>query len=420
MSAPAVAIEPTLGLYLSIPFCKAKCTFCNFASDVFAPHRLDPYVARLQAEIRSAPSLPRLTGADLPHTVDTLYFGGGTPSLLSAAHLTTIFEALRDTFHLTPDAEITVEAAPGQIPDPTLDELLRGGVNRISLGIQSFVDRETAAVGRLHTRDTCLAEITRIQRRGLDDLSLDLIAGLPHQTEASWRLSLDTAIATGAPHLSIYMLEVDDSSRLGHELLTAGTRYHAPTVPSDDDSARFYEIACETLAAAGLFQYGISNFARPRHHSRHNLKYWRRDPYLGFGLDAHSMLQTPSGAVRFANPADLDAYLDPIPIATPAPFLQLGAAPVCSGSAALDLDLIDIEAALEESLFLGLRLNAGISLDALRSSFGATVVSRVHPALTETLDFGLLEQHGDRLRLTPRGRMLSNEVFSRLLLPPAA
>ena len=207
------------------------------------------------------------------------------------------------------DAEITLECAPGQLSDETLDELLRQGMNRISFGVQSFVDRETAAVGRLHTQQQCEAEIARVRAAGVEEINIDLIAGLPHQTAQSWQYSVEQAIASGAPHVSVYMLEVDEESRLGREMLEQGTRYSASAVPSEDETADWYQQACAALDAAGVQQYEISNFARPGHRSRHNLKYWQRQPYVGFGLDAHSMLPTGTGAVRFANTSDLDEYL---------------------------------------------------------------------------------------------------------------
>ena len=299
----------TLGLYLSIPFCRAKCTFCNFASDAFAPGRLPAYLQSLTQEIAHSRHRATAIGAHLPDTIDTLYLGGGTPSLLSPDQVYTHFHQLESTFTITPDAEITLEAAPGQLTDATLEAFLHHGVNRLSFGVQSFVDRETAAIGRLHTASQCLAELDRVRRAGIPNLGLDLIAGLPHQTEASWLHSLDQAIATGVPHLSVYLLELDEDSRLGREALASGTRYGAATLPTDDEAAHFYELACTRLDSAGIPQYEISNFARPGFRSRHNLKYWHRQPYLGFGLDAHSMLTTPTGdTLRFSNPDDLDLY----------------------------------------------------------------------------------------------------------------
>jgi len=187
-----------VGIYISVPFCKAKCTFCNFASGVFGAERMQRYVDRLCEEIRTSRSAAQNIGAVLPRTVDTIYFGGGTPSLLSAQQFRKIFQHLRGEFELDADAEITLECAPGQLSDETLDELLRQGMNRISFGVQSFVDRETAAVGRLHTEQQCEAELARVRVAGVSEINIDLIAGLPHQTAASWRYSVERAIASGA------------------------------------------------------------------------------------------------------------------------------------------------------------------------------------------------------------------------------
>ena len=190
-------METPLGVYISVPFCKAKCTFCNFASDAFAPGRMQRYVDRLCGEIASARSSAASLGALLPERVDTVYFGGGTPSLLSAAHVQQIFTVLRGEFDVADNAEITLECAPGQLSAETLDELLRQRLNRVSLGVQSFVDRESAAVGRLHTERICLEEIGRLRGAGVAEINLDLIAGLPHQTAASWVYSVEAAIAAG-------------------------------------------------------------------------------------------------------------------------------------------------------------------------------------------------------------------------------
>ena len=258
-------MNPPVGVYISVPFCKAKCTFCNFASGVFAADRIQGYVDRLCTEVRGARAASESLLATLDHRADSVYFGGGTPSLLSPGQFDQIFSALRSEFDLAANAEITLECAPGQLSGETLDELLRQGMNRISFGVQSFVDRESAAVGRLHTRQHCEAEIARVRAAGIHEINLDLIAGLPYQTEASWRYSIEQAIASGAPHVSVYMLEVDEESRLGKEMLTNGTRYHASAVPSEDEAAAWYQLACESFDAAGLRQYEISNFAQQGH-----------------------------------------------------------------------------------------------------------------------------------------------------------
>jgi oxygen-independent coproporphyrinogen-3 oxidase len=406
-------IEP-VGIYISVPFCKAKCTFCNFSSGVFGEERMDRYVDHLCREIRGAHPTANARKASLPRIADTIYFGGGTPSLLSAEQFRRVFKALRGEFSVAADAEITLECAPGQLSNETLDQLLREGMNRISFGVQSFVDKETAAVGRLHTSHQCEEEIKRVGVAGIGDINVDLIAGLPYQTGRSWRHSVARAIASGAPHVSIYLFEVDDESRLGREVLARGARYGAAAAPGEDEAAELYQEACSTLEAHGIPQYEISNFAREGHRSRHNLKYWRREPYIGFGLDAHSMLASGENAIRFANTSDLDEYLDDVDAQTP--FRVIG-----TGTDVVDeIDIIGHDQAFEESLFLGLRLNEGVDLSHLREQFGNCVIRDTMPSLLQAQDAGLLELNSNRVWLTVRGRLASNEVFSRLLIPSAA
>jgi len=326
--------------------------------------------------------------------------GGGTPSLLPSDELKKLFFVLRQQFNILPKAEITVECAPSTLTDSVIQALVTRGVNRVSLGVQSFVDREAASVARLHTREKTLADIERLRRAGIGNINVDLIAGLPHQTRESWEYSLEQAIASGAPHVSVYMLEVDEDSRLGRELIAGGAKYHSHFVPDDDLTAEFYETACARLNAAGIEQYEISNFARSGFESRHNLKYWTRQPYLGFGVDAHSMLPTAAAlpsqnveSVRLATTDDYDRYL---------------AAPEWSASP------VTQEQALEESFFLGLRLNRGVDLERLRADFGEAV-RKFDPMISELVEQGLLVRSAGNIRLTPRGRLLSNEVFGRFI-----
>jgi oxygen-independent coproporphyrinogen-3 oxidase len=480
-----------LGLYISVPFCRTKCSYCNFASDVFSKSAYENYVARLLEDIANSRRLASELGCALgfmqDDTVDSIYLGGGTPSLLDAPQLLRIFAAVRDQFTVTPDAEITVECAPGTLTPALIETLLQCGVNRVSLGVQSFVDQEAQSVGRLHKRSTVLEEIGLLREAGLDNINIDLIAGLPHQTAESWAFSVLETIATGVPHVSVYMLEVDEDSRLGRELIAGGARYHAHFVPDDDATADFYQQACDMLDVAGIAQYEISNFARvasnngelQNNQSRHNLKYWTRQPYLGFGVDAHSMLEplkvwrrAPSPvqaerssaaargpnnpevttaidrieanrhqAVRFATPDSLDAYMNrERHTVTP----------------------VSAQAAVEESFFLGLRLNRGIDLEQLSEELGSDFINcgEVHEcvdhrgraalqgrvthlksewalapeasrdaqrafksdtiatwdsAIKQSVREGLLERQGTTLRLTARGRLLSNEVFARFL-----
>ena len=385
----------TLGLYLSIPFCRAKCSFCNFASGVGTAEAVERYVGLLCTEIASARQAAASAGVDLPERVETVYFGGGTPSLLQPGQLRRIFDAMRGEFLVEGDAEVTLEAAPGQIADDLLHEALRCGVNRVSLGVQSFIHGETQVVGRSHTEATCRAEFSHLRRAGMGNLGADLIAGLPYQTELTWESSLSIAGSSGLDHLSVYMLEVDEESRLGREVLGGGARLHAPAVPSDDQTAAFYERACEALPAAGFAQYEISNFAQKGRRSRHNLKYWLREPYLGLGRDAHSMLTTGEGKVlRWANAGELSAY-DGVP--------QIGGA-----------DEATEREIFEENVFLGLRLWEGLPWSRLDGFPGAWVTD-LREAARVLESEGLLQSSARGISLTGRGRLVSSEVFGELL-----
>lgn len=386
-----------LGLYISVPFCRSKCSYCNFASGVFSRERFEQYVERVSADLDGAAALAERAGGRCERAADSLYLGGGTPTALAPEQLARLFDAVRRNFTLSLDAEITVECAPASLTPAMLETLVRCGVNRVSLGVQSFVDPEAAAVGRLHTRTQVLDDVARLRAAGISNLNIDLIAGLPHQSAESWAYSVGEAIARGAPHVSVYMLEVDEDSRLGREVIAGGTRYHAHFVPDDDATADLSLRAGEQLEAAGIAQYEISNFARPGAESRHNLKYWTRQPYLGFGVDAHSMLPALDlelDAVRFATPDSLDDYLAGKPVAVTA---------------------VTSQAALEETFFLGLRLTRGLDLEDVAARFGWPAVQSVRSAIAQALDSGLLGQQGSRIRLTPRGRLLSNEVFAAFL-----
>jgi oxygen-independent coproporphyrinogen-3 oxidase len=388
-----------LGIYISVPFCRTKCSYCNFASDVFSRVVFERYVDRVCADIASAPEIAREMGGRIEQEVDSIYLGGGTPTVLEAAQLERVFAAVRAQFEVRADAEITVECAPGTLKDEVIEGLLFCGVNRVSLGVQSFIDQEAAAVGRLHKRTTVLDDIARLRAAGIANINIDLIAGLPHQTAESWRESLAETIATDPPHVNVYMLEVDEDSRLGRELIAGGKRYHAHFVPDEEVTADFYVEACERLESVGVAQYEISNFARAGFESRHNLKYWTRQPYLGFGVDAHSMLvsATPeNNAVRFATADALEKYVAGSP---------------------LQSTVVSREAALEESFFLGLRLSRGVDVRDVAEILGQQAVDNLRPAIAELIADALLEQGGGTIWLTPRGRLLSNEVFQAFLAP---
>ena len=390
-----------LGIYISVPFCKTKCSYCNFASGVFSKQVFKQYVDRVVDDVSRSAETAREMSAEFDRQVDSIYLGGGTPTLLEPAQLERLFTAVRERFEVAPEAEVTVECAPGTLSPDVIDTLLRCGVNRVSLGVQSFVDKEASSVARLHTRATTLEEISRLRDAGIDNINVDLIAGLPHQTKESWEDSLSQLIDTGVPHASVYMLEVDEDSRLGHELIAGGTKYHAHFVPNEDLTAELYERACERLNAAGIAQYEISNFAREGHESRHNLKYWTRQPYLGFGVDAHSMLSAAgvSGpeSIRFASSDNLEQYV--------------------SKSEPPHCDQITWDKALQEAFFLGLRLNRGVTFFDLAERYGPAALIAFREDFAEMAEAGLVEVEDGHLRLTARGRLLSNEVFARLIGP---
>ena len=387
-----------LGIYISVPFCKTKCSYCNFASGVFSKAVFARYVDRVCEDIeRFEQSVGQMAGM-IEREADSIYLGGGTPTLLEPTQLQRLFAAVRHQFAVSHNAEITVECAPGTLSPEVIETLLACGVNRVSLGVQSFIDQEASSVARLHTRKITLEEIERLRSAGITNINIDLIAGLPHQTEASWQESLQQTIDTGVPHVSVYMLEVDEDSRLGREVMAGGTRYHAHFVPDDDLTADLYETACAELNRAGIQQYEISNFARVGFESRHNLKYWTRQPYAGFGVDAHSMLEAQPDqgldAVRFATPDALEQY---------------------TNGAALIRTPVSHADACEEAYFLGLRLTRGIDLEQLVERYGPDAASFARDQIAEFCRDGLLELEEGRLRLTDRGRLVSNEVFAALI-----
>jgi oxygen-independent coproporphyrinogen-3 oxidase len=390
-----------LGIYISVPFCRTKCSYCNFASDVFSRAVFEKYVNRVCEDISGAGKTAEGIGVQLEREVDSIYLGGGTPTVLEKTQLERIFSAVRNEFVVSPEAEVTVECAPGTLTPPVIESLLRCGVNRVSLGVQSFVDQEAAAVGRQHKHAMVLEEIARLRSAGIANINNDLIAGLPHQTPESWEFSLAEAIAASAQHISVYMLEVDEDSRLGRELIAGGTRYHAHFVPDEESVADFYVAAIERLQQAEIVQYEISNFAQSGFESRHNLKYWTRQPYLGFGVDAHSMLPVSRNgqsqredAIRLATADSLEKYTNGAP---------------------LQQTSISMQAALEESFFLGLRLTRGVNLKDLSAKFGEEAIQQTQPTIADLIAYGLMERIGDLIRLTAKGKLFSNEVFERFI-----
>jgi oxygen-independent coproporphyrinogen-3 oxidase len=287
---------------------------------------------------------------------------------------------------------VTLEADPETVEAEKAVAWVRAGIDRVSFGLQSFSDRELVAAGRMHRRADIYRAVPILREAGIRNISFDLIAGLPHQTKESWRQSLEELAGLAPEHVSVYLLEIDEGSRLGKELLQGGERYSAGAVPTEDEMAEFYEMAQEALGAAGYHHYEISNWAKPGFESKHNLKYWRREPYLGFGAGAHSF----SGTERWANAHDAAAYVMA---------LQGGRLPVEQH------ETLTVESALEEELFLGLRQLDGIDVSRIERDYGVALAARFDPLATA----GFVEREGSVVRLAPARLSVSNEVFVELL-----
>ncbi|MGB7281443.1 MAG: radical SAM family heme chaperone HemW [Candidatus Acidiferrum sp.] len=385
-----------LGIYVQVPFCQTRCTYCNFHTGVVAAGRFAPYVDAVCREICEYRELYRTAGIELEEgltnaVVDTIYFGGGTPSLLGAELLGRMIQEIRGSFANELN-EVTLEADPETVTSEKAAAWVRAGINRVSFGVQSFSDRELVAAGRMHRRGDIYRAAGILREVGIRNISFDLIAGLPWQTVESWRESLEELGKLGPEHVSVYLLEVDEGSRLGLEILQSGTRYSAGAVPSDDAMADFYETACAFLAERGYRHYEISNWARPGFESRHNLKYWKREAYLGFGAGAHSF----SGGQRWANTHDAAEYVGAI---------TAGRLPV---------ELVERgtrESALEEELFLGLRQLDGIDLGRIEREYGVGLGERFDGLQAA----GLVRRDGDVVRLAPEKLSVSNEVFVELM-----
>src|SRR6266481_5750535 len=387
-----------LGVYIQVPFCQTKCTYCNFHTGVVSTGRFVPYADAVCREIAKHRQLLASAGVtiapsveSLAQSIDTVYIGGGTPSLLEPELLTTMLQALHANFQCA-FTEVTLEADPETIDAEKAAQWTAAGFNRISFGTQSFADEELKAAGRMHRREDIYRAVPILRAAGIRNISFDLIAGLPHQTRDSWRQSLDELMAIGPEHVSVYLLEIDEGSRLGAELLGGGKKYSAGAVPSEDEMAEFYELAQERLGAAGYHHYEISNWAKPGFESKHNLKYWRREAYLGFGAGAHSF----SGTERWANAHDAAGYVAAI---------QTGRLPMQQH------ERLTAESALEEELFLGLRQLDGIDVGRIEREYGVELASRFDPLASA----GLVEREGSVVRLAPGRVSVSNEVFVELM-----
>jgi oxygen-independent coproporphyrinogen III oxidase len=381
-----------LGLYIHVPFCAAICNYCNFTRGLLDEPLKRRYVAAVAAEIhRRGSEDPRHT--DLPRAADTIYFGGGTPSLLEPAEVATIIRACREAADVDPTAEITLEANPETVDEARLAGYRDAGINRVSFGVQSFRDSELRRLGRLHDAARARAAVVEARRAGFDNLSLDLMLWLPGQTLEHLEESLATLVETAPDHASVYLLELYPNAPLKDEMARAGWS-QAP----DDDAADMYMRAMETLDAAGYRQYEISNVAKPDRESRHNLKYWTDGEWVGFGCGAHSTV----GHTRWNNVAGTAEYVTR---------LEHDASPVAARR------VLSPREQVEEALFMELRLADGVRVGRIRQAYGVDVWAEWGHRLAGFVEVGLLRYDGERLRLTRKGMLLANEVMSAFLEP---
>jgi len=411
-------LSPRAALYVHVPFCRARCAYCDFNTYTGLESLMPAYVAAVCREIKAAgEQWGRLT-------IPTVYFGGGTPSLLPSDLLSKLLHALRFTFHASQDAEITLEANPGTVNPEKLSDLQKLGVNRLSLGVQSAHDDELRLLGRIHTWAQAVETVEAAQTAGFDNLNLDFILGLPGQTLARWQETLEAALRLEPEHLSLYALSVEEGTPLERQIARGELR-----APDEDLAAEMYELAEEVLAEAGFFHYEISNWARkndkcqtsndtsqgwwPKPETcnpqlevvseeislcvcRHNLTYWRNEPWLGVGAGAHSWLD----GHRWANVRHPREYIAA---------LEQGNAPVA------EVETIDRRLEMRETMMLGLRLAEGVDDTRFRARFGVGLETAFGKELAQLQDPRLLEWGGHVARLTARGRLLGNQVFARFV-----
>lgn len=382
-----------IGVYLHIPFCKSRCSYCDFATDVYRDSEsVERYVSALVREIGlqpvpPVPSVPPFQerNAEQAVQIDTIYFGGGTPSLLTPDQVAQILRGVRDKFDVSADAEMTMEMNPATVTAESLAGYRELGINRASFGVQTFNDLDLKLLARGHDANDARTTFRLLREAGFENISFDLIAGLPGQSVDDWRRNLDEAVSMQPKHLSLYLLEIHQGTPLA-EQLKSGRR----PMPDEELAAEMYEMMIDQLTDAGYEQYEISNFARPGFESQHNTKYWRLDPVYGFGVSAHSF----DGTRRYSNERDTAKYVEMIET---------------TGVAEISRETID---QASEYAFLGLRLENGIDLDDYRHRFGFDLADRYKDALEDLKRNGLIDIADGRLRLTRIGKLFSNEVFA--------
>ena len=373
----------SLGLYLHIPFCASICNYCNFNRGLFNAEQKERYVVALEREIR-------LSGDGSP--ADTIFFGGGTPSLLSPAEIGRLIHACRESFDVSPDAEVTLETNPETSSTAAMEGFRAAGINRVSFGVQSFRDDELRRLGRLHSADRAREAVIEARRGGVENISLDLMMWLPQQTRTDCQSNVEALIDVGPEHASLYLLELYPNAPLKEDMARAGW-----SLAPDDDAAEMYLWSLERLDAAGYAQYEISNVSRPGQSSRHNLKYWQDGEWLGFGCGAHSTRR----GVRWKNVSSTEDYI-----------AQLSA-PRRGFSLGLVAERREMEPGeqLEDALFTGIRLTEGLDMQAIHARYGVDVWSQYGEALQPFVSAGLLTVEGARLRLSRNGMLVANEIM---------
>jgi putative oxygen-independent coproporphyrinogen III oxidase len=377
-------------LYIHIPFCRQKCPYCAFFSQEHSGDGLNHYAELLCTEMSLAAEKTATR-----HKLDSIYFGGGTPSLMDFRQVARLIEQAEHTFGLETQAEITLEANPGTVDYRRLADFRRSGVNRLSLGIQSFDDRMLATLGRIHTAQVAQEAFAAARRAGFKNIGIDLINSLPGQTREMWRTDLEQALQLAPEHLSVYGLTIEEGTPFA-----AQHAENSPLLPDEDMSSDMFETADDLLCSRGYEHYEIANYARPGFRAQHNSGYWHRDGYLGLGAGAHSYLQDAGNGTRFSNVADLDAY---------AQALHKGELP------RTDIMPLSRADAIAEYMFLGLRMSDGIVFETFEKEFGIKLKDAFEKEL-ELLQFQqLLSANTTAVRLTRRGMLLSNQVFQHFL-----
>ncbi len=393
-------VPKSISLYVHIPFCETKCPYCDFNTYAKIEALIPQYVEALEKEVR-------FWGGVLAHApISTVFFGGGTPSYLPEERIGSILSTVRESFAVDGAAEVSLEANPGDLTPSKLAAYLRSGVNRLSIGVQSFDDHLLKVLGRRHSAGDAVQAYLMAVEAGFDNVSIDLMYGLPRQSIEEWRRTLDQAIALGPPHVSMYCLSLEPGTPMERWVRTG-----AMAQPDSDLAADMYLMAQDSMGTQGYRQYEISNWAQSSYEAQHNLTYWRNQPYLGVGPGAHSYLSK----YRFANLNSPHGYIRQLENE----HLQhkdngvLTKAALRTAPAVETVEPIDRRLEMAETLMLGLRLDEGVGVAEFRRRFGETPAQAYDQTLVELHSDGLVEPSDGRLRLTPRGRIMSNEVFTR-------